>query len=169
MALLTIPPGYSSEAMGAQWQRLVRYVKPTMKNSNLFVLANWIGKPTVMEKLVAEIYRRQGAASGPNIIPDALTLAQAVYTGEYGVDYRGILALSAGVETDVLGGNRGSYTPQQIGDFGYNTLRLNHVFWVRNTWQGDSTQQWSTGILPYLKTDPPVVTACPTRYAACAP
>jgi hypothetical protein len=169
LSIVYPPVGYSHEALADVWERLVKYVKPSMMNTNLFVFANWIGKTSLMQHLVGYVHYRYGAAGGPNIVPDSLTLAQQVYAGAHGgPDYRGVLAMSAGVETDVLGGHKGWYKPKQIGDYGYNTLKLNYVFWVRNTWSGGTAQRWDTGILPYLKTNPPVVTACPKLYSACA-
>jgi hypothetical protein len=167
LAIKYPPSGYSDWALATQWQRMVKYVKPSMANSNLFLFANWIGKSYLMENLVNGLYGAQGAGGGSNIIPGKLTLAQMVYTGKYGTDYRGILPLGSGVETDVLGGTHGWYTPKQIGDFAYNALKLNHVFWVRNTWSGGSAQRWNTGILPYLKSNPPIHKNCPARYASC--
>jgi hypothetical protein len=39
--------------------------------------------------------------------------------------------------------------------------------WTMNEWAGGSSQRWSTGILPYLRTFPPVRTGCPTVYSWC--
>jgi hypothetical protein len=78
-----------------------------------------------------------------------------------------MLALGSSVEAGELGGNLGDFTPKQISDFAYNTLHLSHIFWVRNTWSGDSSQRWYTGILPFLRTNPPIRTACPVSYGIC--
>lgn len=88
-------------------------------------------------------------------------------TGVYGADYRGNVAIGTSVESAELGGAHGSFTPKQINDYAYDTLRSNYMFWVYNTWMGNSGQRWSTGILPFLRTNPPIRTTCPTSYGIC--
>jgi hypothetical protein len=73
------------------------------------------------------------------------------------------LALSSAVETEELR----DHTPQEINDWAYNVLRLHHIFWVRNTWAGDASRRWDTGILPFLRTNPPIRTRCPDSYGIC--
>jgi hypothetical protein len=107
------------------------------------------------------------AAGGSNTIPGDMTLGQRVMTGVTGSDFRGILAIGSAVETGELGGSHGDFTPKQISDYAYGTLKSNYVFWTYNTWMGDATQRWSTGILPFLRTNPPYRTKCPTSYGLC--
>ncbi len=162
------PVGYSNAALTNQYKRLVSAVRPAMPQTNLFLYTNFIGNNTLMSELIQAMVDPQVAAGGPNTVPDALTQGQRVWTGQLGADYRGLLPISSGVETGELGGNHGTFTPKQIYDFAYNTLRVNHLFWVRNTWEGGAAQKWSTGILPFLRTNPPIRTSCPVSYGICA-
>jgi hypothetical protein len=167
LSLATFPAGYSHAKLKDQYRRLVNNVKPTMPETNLFLYTNWIGSSDLMSSLIQDLVFPAVAAGGSNIVPSSMTLGQKVWTGQYGADYRGMLALGSSVEAGELGGNLGDFTPQQINNFAYNTLYLTHVFWVRNTWSGDSSQRWYTGILPFLRTNPPVRTACPVSYGIC--
>ena len=157
------PAGYSHAALTEQYKRLVTAVRAAAPRSNFFLYTNWIGSATLMDDLMQTLVLTRGAAGGSNIFPGDKTLGQEVWSGVHGADYRWLLALSSSVE----GGELASFTPQQIGNWAYNELRLNHVFWVRNTWAGDASRRWSTGILPYLRTRPPIRTRCPDSYGVC--
>jgi hypothetical protein len=157
------PSGYSHAALQRQYTRLVTTARLAAPQSNFFLYTNWIGSADLMDGLMQSLVVARAAAGGSNIFPGRKTLGQRVWTGEYGTDYRWALALSSSVET----GELRDYTPKQIADWSYNTLYLNHVFWVRNTWAGDASRRWDTGILPFLRTNPPVRTRCPTSYAIC--
>jgi hypothetical protein len=157
------PGSYSHAALATQYRRLVRAVRDAAPRSNFFLFTNFIGSPYVMDDLMQSLMVERGAAGGSNIFPGDKTQGQEVWTGVYGGDYRLVLALSSGVET----GELGDYTPQQIGSWAYNELRLHHVFWVRNTWASGASKRWHTGILPYLRTNPPVRTRCPDSYGWC--
>jgi hypothetical protein len=157
------PAGYSHEALAAQYARFVTSVRSAMPSSNLFLFTNWIGSPTVMDGLLQALVVPRVAAGGPDIFPGEKTLGQQVWTGDYGADYRWLLALSSAVETEELR----DHTPQEINDWAYSVLRLHHIFWVRNTWAGDASRRWDTGILPFLRTNPPIRTRCPDSYGIC--
>jgi hypothetical protein len=161
------PSGYSHAALTNQYIRFVNAVKPAMPRSNLFMNANWIGSSSLMGDLIQELVGARVAAGGSNVIPGSKTLGQRVLTGVYGADYRWELAIANGVETGELGGNLGDFTPRQIANYAYNELYTHYLFWVRNTWNGDSSQRWYTGILPLLRTNPPVRTRCPNSYGIC--
>lgn len=163
----SLPSGYSHAALGTQWERLANSVRPSMPRSNLFVFTNWLGNDSLMGTLIQELSQVPVAIGGPNVIPNDPTQAQRVWTGQFGADYRGLLAIGASVEHGELGGNLGNFTPKQINDYAYNTLRVNHIFWIRNTWSGSSAQRWATGILPFLRTNPPIRTTCPSAYGIC--
>jgi hypothetical protein len=167
LSLASFPAGYSHAALKDQYCRLANAVRAAMPSTNFFLYTNWIGSADLMSSLIQDLTVPAVAASGPDVIPDAMTLGQKVWTGVYGADYRGTLALASSVETGELGGNLGDYTPQQINDFAYNTLYLSHIFWIRNTWAGDSSQRWHTGILPFLRTKPPFRGRCPSSYGVC--
>jgi hypothetical protein len=158
------PAGYSHAALEAQYERLARAVRTAMPSSNFFLYTNWIGSADLMDDLLQALVVPRVAAGGSNIFPGTKTLGQRVWTGEFGADYRWLLALSSSVET----GELREFTPKQINDWAYNTLRLHHIFWVRNTWAGDSSRRWHTGILPFLRTNPPIRTRCPDSISVCA-
>jgi hypothetical protein len=162
------PAGYSTTALANQYKRFVNVVRTAMPKTNLFFNANWLGPDALMSELVQEMVEPGVATGGPNTVPGKLTQGQRVWTGQHGADYRGTLAISSGVETSELGGRNGAFTPKQIYEYANNTLRVNYLFWVRNTWNGGSAQRWSTGILPFLRTNPPLRTSCPSSYGQCA-
>jgi hypothetical protein len=157
------PVGYSNDLLVDQYVRFLNAVKPTMPTSNFFFNANWIGSPTLMSQLIQAIHDAGAAAGGSNVMPDRLTLGQQVLTGVYGADYRLELPIANGVERDDLR----EFTLQQIADHAYEPLRTHHLFWMRNTAEGAPEQQWYTGILPFLRTQPPVRTRCPNIYGVC--
>jgi hypothetical protein len=163
------PSGYSDGALEYQYARLISQVRSAMPNTAFFMNANWLGSTSTMSKLVQSQVTPYASTNSSNTVPSKMNTGQIVWTGggSYGADYRGRLPIASSVETGEIGGNLGDYTPSQIGSYAYNTLKVNYLFWVRNTWAGDSSQRWDTGILPYLKKNPPVRTGCPTAYGWC--
>jgi hypothetical protein len=164
-----LPSGYSHSALATQYERLMTNARTAMPNTALFMNVNWLGTLDTVSRLVQALVRPYASVNSSNTVPGSMNYGQIVWTGggSMGADYRGLLAIATSVEHFELGGSSGDFTPAQIGSFAYNTLRADHVFWVRNTWSGDSSQRWDTGILPYLKTNPPVRTGCPSSYGAC--
>ena len=161
------PAGYSTEILLKQYLRFAAAARQTMPRTNLFVGTNFLGSDFQMGTLMQALYDAQLGAGGPGVMPNKITQAQRVWTGQTGADYRGGLAIGNSIEALALGGNKGSHTPKEISDYAYKTLHVNHLFWVRNTWKGTAKQQWSQGILPFLRTNPPVRTACPQSYGLC--
>jgi hypothetical protein len=131
--------------------------------------ANWLGSNSNMSQLIQALTGPYASTNSSNSVPKKMNTGQTVWTGggSTGADYRGRLPIASSVETGELGGNLGDFTPSQIGSYAYNTLKANYVFWVRNTWAGDKSQRWDTGILPYLKNNPSVRTGCPSAYGWC--
>jgi hypothetical protein len=162
-----VPSGYSTAALLKQFLRFASSARATMPQTNIFMGTNFLGSDADMGTLIQALYENDLGAGGPSTIPNRYIQSQKVWTGGTGADYRGLIAIGPGIETTVFGGKHGSWTPKQIGDWAYKTLGVTHLFWVRNTWYGTSAQQWSTGILPYLRTNPPTRTACPTSYGVC--
>jgi hypothetical protein len=162
-----VPSGYSHERLAEQYVRFVKAVKPTMPKSNLFLNANWIGSDTIMSDLIQQVRNASAGAGGSNVIPGSPTLGQRALSGVFGADYRLELPIANGVETGELGGALGDFTPKQIAAYAYDVLRAHYLFWVRNTWNGSPQQRWDTGILPFLRTHPPIRTRCPNVYGIC--
>jgi hypothetical protein len=164
---VSFPRGYSHERLGAQYVRFIKAVKPTMPRTNLFLNANWIGSATIMSDLMQAMRDAGVGAGGSNVIPGRLTLGQSVLNGVYGADYRLELPIAYGVETGELGGELGDFTPAQIAAYAYNELQAHYLFWVHKTLASSPRQQWDTGILPFLRTNPPIRTRCPNVLAIC--
>jgi hypothetical protein len=138
-----------------------------MPTSNLFLNANWLGLPATMSNLVQNIRDAGVGAGASNVIPGRPTLGQQVVIGVYGADYRLEVPIANSVEGGELGGSVGDFTPEQIGTYAHDVLYTHYLFWARNTWAGTPEQQWWTGILPYLRTRPPLRTRCPNIYGLC--
>lgn len=162
------PSGYSVTALAQQYKRFAAEARKTMPRTNLFFATNWLGPDEVMSSLVQSFIGPATGVGGPNTQPGNPTQGQSVWIGKMGADFRGILAISSSVESTELGGSHGDFTPKQIYDFAYNTLRVSHLFWSRNTWNGDQGQQWKSGILPFLRANPPTRSGCPSSYGLCA-
>lgn len=158
------PWSYSHDALTRQYIRMVDQVRPAMPTSNLFVYTNWIGSSSLMGDLIQSLVAPRVAAGGSNVIPNKMTLGQRVFTGDYGADYRWTLAFASSVET----GELRDYTPKQISDWAFDKVHAHYLFWVRNTWAGDSSRRWHTGILPFLRTNPRIRTRCPDSYGSCS-
>jgi hypothetical protein len=163
------PSGFTWQKLENQYKRLLKRARLAMPNTSIFMNANWLGSTTIMQDFIQFFPDHRIATGSSNIIPHKVNHGQRVWTGEFGADYRGYLAISNSVEAGELGGSSGDYTPQQINDFAYEKLHANYLFWVRNTWAGDSSQQWKTGILPFLRSNPRIRTGCPTNYGICTP
>lgn len=162
-----LPWNYTNDKLAWQYTRFLRQVKPAMPQTNLFMNLNWIGSSDLMKHLVQEVRDNRAALAGSNVAKGNKTLAQKVLTGWYGADYRWEVPIAHGVETAELGGWLGDYKPWENNTHSYYELNGHHLFWVRNTWQGDSDQRWYTGILPYLRSNPPTRTRCPNNYGWC--
>lgn len=156
------PKGYSHAALAAQYQRLGLEAKSAMPRSNLILNTNWIGSDSLMQNIMQTLMKAPAGAGGTNLAPNTYSQAQKVFAGKTGSDYRGKLPLSSVVETRDLQ----LASPKAINDFAYNQLRLNHIFWMRNTWSGGAAD-WHSKVLPFLKTNPPIRTNCPTAYGSC--
>jgi hypothetical protein len=162
------PSGYTSAKLQTQYTRLATAARKAMPHTNVFFYTNFIGSQSSMEKLIQSFMPLPVGVGDSNVIPGEPTLGQRVWTGVTGGDYRGRLAIGTSVEAGELGGNHGDFTPKQLNDYAYNTLKSNYMFWVYNTWMGDRNQRWSTGILPFLRNNPPIRTGCPSSYGSCA-
>ncbi len=161
------PAGYTNEQLVDQYILFMNAVKPTMPTSNLFMNANWIGSTNLMAKLVDAVRAAGLGAGGSSVLPGHPTQGQQVLIGTDGADYRLELPIADGVEGSELGGALGDYAPTEIGAYAYDVLQAHYLFWARNIWIGGAEQRWQTGILPYLRTNPPTRTRCPNIYGIC--
>ena len=163
------PSGFTINKVLEQYVRFARSARSTMPQTNIFVFTNFIGGDTNMGILMQALYESEVGAGGPSTIPNRLLSSQKVWTGVTGADYRGLIPFGTGVESFVFGGGHGDFTPKQVGDWAYKTLGTTHLIWIRDTYvtHSDPSQKWYTGVLPYLRTNPPTRTACPTAYGSC--
>jgi hypothetical protein len=102
---------------------------------------------------------------GPDVLPPPHggTEGDRILMGKAGgVDYRGRMPVAYAVQTPELGGSKGKYTPEQLFEQAYSTLRANYIFWIRNEGTGDAPQKWDTGILPFIRSiDGKINEGCP--------
>jgi hypothetical protein len=68
------------------------------------------------------------------------------------------------VQSSVFNGKEGSFLPNELYSHCVKTNRCSHMFWLRNVSYGSTEQQWSTGILPFLRSNPRTNDACPANY-----
>ena len=167
ISFTTAPKGYSIGALTNQYYRFIAAAHDTMPNTGLILGANFLGSDANMQAVLQSLIEQPLGVGGINNIPNKLGQSQRVWTGVTGADFTTALALANTVEDLDLGGSHGNFTPKQHYDWASKTLKVNYMFWIRNTWMGGSAQRWSTGILPFLKTNPALRTGCPTSYGSC--
>jgi hypothetical protein len=118
--------------------------------------------------LIAACAEHRCGAGGPDVLPppEGGTAGDRILRGASGrVDYRKSMPIAYAVQTPELGGRKGDFTPAELFEHAYGTLQANYIFWVRNTGTGGRHQQWSTGILPFLRSiDGRIHTDCPSSW-----
>jgi hypothetical protein len=158
------PPDFTNAALATQVKRWIVAVRNAWPHTNVFLYSNFLSGG--LESVIAECARNRCGAGGPDILPPPGkgTEGDKILTGASAdVDYRGRMPIAYAVQTPELGGRKGTFTPAQLFDHGYETLGVNYIFWMRNTWEGGAEQKWSTGILPYLRSiDGKIHTECPS-------
>lgn len=158
------PQDFTNAALATQLNRWIVAVRTAWPHTNVFLYSNYLSGH--LEGLIAACARNRCGAGGPDIFPPPGngTEGDKILAGASAdVDYRGRMPIAYAVQTPELGGKRGTFTPEQLFDHAYQTLRVNYVFWIRNTWQGGAEQKWSTGILPYLRSiNGKIHTECPS-------
>jgi hypothetical protein len=161
------PPGYSHGQLGAQLSRWIEANRDAWPHTNLFVYTNFLAGQ--LKGLIAQCASRGCGVGGPDVLLTGDgTEGDRILTGRSGgVDYRGRMPVAYAVQTAELGGRVGTFTPEQLFEHAYSTLRANYIFWVRNTGVGGYEQQWETGILPFIRSiDGKVHTGCPQALQA---
>ena len=144
----------------AQFKRLYTASRAAWPNTSLRLAANYVGSDAQTVDLIKFCAALRCAVGGPDVIPSEDIQANSVFSGEGGgTDYRGILPFVAEIQSPELGGHEGTWTPAQLYDHsmngnasaGINGTRPQYFVWLRNTWSGGAAQQWSTGILPFIR------------------
>jgi hypothetical protein len=160
------PKDFSTGALAAQLRRWIVAVRAAWPHTNVFLYSNFLSGH--LEDLIAECERNRCGAGGPDVLPPPHngTDGERILRGaSSGGDYRGRMPIAFSVQSPELGGTKGTFTPRQLFEHAYQTLHVNYIFWMRNTWEGGAEQKWSTGILPYLRSiNGRIHTECPSGW-----
>ena len=151
--------GYTAAAFIAQLTRGVKAIRAAWPSSTVIVYNNFIrGATTQQSADFTKMLHATGVGiGGPDVIPPPYggTAGEKVHRGEIGgTDYRGKMLAGFAVQSPELGGYKGTYTPRQLFDHCVYTNKCRYMFWLRNTAAGGPEQQWSTGILPFIRANP---------------
>jgi len=175
VAIDTGVDGFSNTNLLAQFKRLYTATRAAWPRTALRLAANYVGSDGQTADLISFCVGVRCAIGGPDVIPSEDIQANRIFSGGGGgTDYRGILPFVAEVQSPELGGHEGTWTPFELYDHsmngnasaGINATRPQYFIWLRNTWSGGAAQQWSTGILPFIRSVNGAVssTACPKGY-----
>ncbi|MEP7311788.1 MAG: hypothetical protein ABI859_04355, partial [Pseudomonadota bacterium] len=115
--------------------------------------------------------------------PGDITQADRVFVGKNSTgqdvyhDYRDELPWAVETQWQSFSGR---FTLQQLydvpmvgykpdnGDFTMPTMKVKYLIWYVNEVNGNASTQWSTGILPFIRTHGAVYsTTCPKNYPGC--
>jgi hypothetical protein len=151
--------GYTAPAYIAQLTRGIKAIRAAWPTSSVIVYDNYIMNGTTQQQIdFMKMLLTVGVYfGGPDVLPPPAesTTGEEIYRGEVGgVDYRGRMRSGFSVQAPELGGTKGAFTPQQLFDHCAKTNKCRYMFWMRNTETGGPEQQWSTGILPFLRANP---------------
>jgi hypothetical protein len=151
--------GYTVEKFIAQLTRGVKEIRAAWPRSTVIVFYNFLpGASDAQASAFAATLHVAGAGvGGPDVLPPPLapTLGERVFRGELGgKDYRGKLVSAFAVQTPELGGRKGDFSPRELFDHCVKKNKCRYMFWARNTVTGGAHQQWSTGILPFIRKNP---------------
>jgi hypothetical protein len=168
------PATFSNAALLTQFERLGGATRAAWPHSNVFMTTNYLGTDTQMEELIKYSVANRLAIGGPDtwgrsfVDTGTRTLqSDAIVKGIRGsaTDYRGLAAIKAEVEDTEIGGYIGAFTPADLFDVAYNTLRANYMLWDRNNYAGGPAQKWDTGILPFIRSiGGKTVSDCPSSF-----
>jgi hypothetical protein len=154
-AVGNVKDGYTASAFIAQVTRAVKAIRAAWPTSTVIVYNNFLRGATTQQAVdfVKMLHANSVGVGGPDVLPPPYggTVGEKIYRGEIGgMDYRGKM-LAAFAE---LGGPKGTYTPRQLFDHCAFKNKCRYMFWMRNTATGGPEQQWSTGILPFIRANP---------------
>jgi hypothetical protein len=166
-----VADGYTATAWVAQLKRALVAMNSAWSSTNVVIFNNFIQGATdsQLADIFASLHSNRAGTGAPDVLPPPHTPnGEAIYRGESGgTDYRGKIPAMFAVQTPELGGKEGTYTPKQLYDHCVGTNACSHMFWIRNTLNGGSAQMWDTGILPFLRSNPPTRESCPSNYPGC--
>jgi hypothetical protein len=151
--------GYTPAKFIWQLTRGLKAIRVAWPNSTVILYNNYLPGSTPEEAVAfVEMLRKTGVASGgPDVLPPPHkgTPGERAFRGELGgKDFRGRMVSAFSVQTPELGGKEGDFTPRELFDHCVYTNKCRYMFWARNTYEGGPEQQWSTGILPFIRKNP---------------
>jgi hypothetical protein len=158
-AVGNVEDGYTAAAFISEVTRGVKAIRAAWPTSTVIVYDNFIRGSTTQQAVdfMKMLHQTGVGVGGPDVIPPPYggTDGEKIYRGEIGgTDYRGRMLTGFGVQVPELGGSKGTYTPRQLFDHCAFTNKCRYMFWMRNTGTGGPEQQWSTGILPFIRANP---------------
>jgi hypothetical protein len=173
------PSTYSNAALITQLERLVAAARAAWVHSNVFAETNYLGSDADMESFINYCMANQAVVGGPDTWSRAYLTAgtrslqaDEIVTGVKGsgTDYRDAIALKSEIQTTELGGYIATFTPAEVYDVAFNVMHANFIFWDRNDYAGGPAQQWTTGILPFIRSiGGKTYTDCPKSFtSSCA-
>ena len=166
-----VESGYTADQFVTQLKRAVKGMATAWPTTNVVMFNNFIQGSTQAQRieLFDTLHQNRAGTGGPDVLPPPHEPnGEMIYRGLVdGNDRRGKIPALFAVQTPELGGKDGDFLPKQLYDHCVGTNRCSHMFWIRNMDYGSPSQQWPTGILPFLRTNPPTHQTCPASYSAC--
>jgi hypothetical protein len=165
--------GFSAGAYYVQLKRWYDASEPAWPHTQLRLAANYGGSTAQLVDIMTYASANGGVIIGgpdpelplPNITR-AIT-ANQIFRGEVGggTDFRPTFPWVGEVQSMGLG-LKYTQTPADIFNYESNTMHASYMIWMRNTWLGGPAQQWSTGILPFIRSVQGKIAggSCPTIY-----
>jgi hypothetical protein len=167
-----VEEGYSATAFIDQLKRAIPQMVEAWPTTNFIVYNNFLQGSTESQfvDFVNFIRSNRAVLGGPDTLPPPNdgSKGERISRGEIGGrDMRGDMPAMFAVQSPELGGVQGTFTPKQLFDHCVGTNRCSHMFWIRNKTNGGAEQDWDTGILPLLRTNPKTELSCPSSYPTC--
>ena len=175
--------GYNGAALTTQLQRFLTTARTQWPNTGIRLEANDIeGGDGNFVSLYATAAKNAVTIGGPDIWPGDITQADRVFVGKGSngssvyKDYRGTIPWMAEAQWQSFSGqwtlkqlydaSMTGYKPTN-GDFTMPSMHPSYFVWYVNEVNGNSSTQWSSGILPFIHSVNGAVYSsnCPSSYA----
>jgi hypothetical protein len=170
------PSDFSFDALTTQLKRLVAASRDAWPHSNVFVQTNYLGNPGQMEDLIKSLAANQGFAGGPDTNPASWVKEKGLSQGERvmngtagtGTDYRSVIGVKNEFQVPDFRAGYPDATPAGVWATAWNDDHAHYMVWDRYSWSTDPRQNWSTGILPFIRSiKGQTYTACPSSFPRC--
>jgi len=162
------PVTFSNAALLVQLERYTAAARLAWRHSNVFVETNFLGSNAQMQAFTDAAVKAQAVVGGPDIVPGKPSQSEQIVQGALGTgtDYRGTVAIKSEIQSTELG-QKWQFPLAQIYDIAYNINHANYILWDRNDYYGMPNVQWTTGILPFIRSiDGKANTNCPRSFAS---